>query len=315
MMLSSPTRRASIVALEEQNKKEEAQAPAPSDAEVEAKRREEAAEAQRPSDMTPLYAACKHGHAECVKLLLGVDSRASAINHARRQDGTTALHVACEAGAEECVELLIEAGADVLGGGGSEHLSLAAEVSPLFVASTSGDHDSCVLKLLDANAEIDYATAATQLTALMGAAMEGHIQVVSELISGGASTSMTSHEGLNAWELAIRDGNHECAKIIEDAMIERGETEEGKSIGEVGKMHPHALQRVRTRRDSFSRAVAEQGATPERRKARIRFASISAERRRSRVSGSVSGQGRRDSAAGQGDQRRPSASFSVKPQK
>ena len=39
MMLSSPTRRASIVALEEQNKKEEVQAPAPSDAEVEAKRR------------------------------------------------------------------------------------------------------------------------------------------------------------------------------------------------------------------------------------------------------------------------------------
>ena len=221
--------------------------------------------------MTPLYAACKHGHAECVKLLLGVDSRASAINHARRQDGTTALHVACEAGAEECVELLIEAGADVLGGGGSEHLSLAAEVSPLFVASTSGDHDSCVLKLLDANAEIDYATAATQLTALMGAAMEGHIQVVSELISGGASTSMTSHEGLNAWELAQEAVSSERAKIIEDGKSDDRERGDGggQIDGEVGKVHPHALQRVRTRRDSFSRAVAEQGATPERRKARI----------------------------------------------
>ena len=30
-------------------------------------------EEQRPSDMTPLYAACKYGHAECARLLCAAD--------------------------------------------------------------------------------------------------------------------------------------------------------------------------------------------------------------------------------------------------
>ena len=56
---------------------------------------------------TPLYWAARHGHAECVKLLLaapGID-----VNRANK-DGKTPLQIATERGQTECAELLRAAG-------------------------------------------------------------------------------------------------------------------------------------------------------------------------------------------------------------
>jgi hypothetical protein len=64
------------------------------------------------------------------------------------------------------VSLLIEKKADVHHSDTSRFVVPAAEVTPLFVACTAGDHVTCVKRLLAAKADPDAATAVTRLTPL-----------------------------------------------------------------------------------------------------------------------------------------------------
>ena len=59
--------------------------------------------------VTPLHAACLHGHAECVQLLLD----AHAALDPRQKGGATPLIVATRQGHTSCVALLLGAGADI----------------------------------------------------------------------------------------------------------------------------------------------------------------------------------------------------------
>ena len=60
--------------------------------------------------MRPLTIACRKGHVDCARLLLGRGAQTEPID---KLDDRTALHGACAEGTIECVRALVEHGADV----------------------------------------------------------------------------------------------------------------------------------------------------------------------------------------------------------
>ena len=76
--------------------------------------------------------------------------------------------------------------------------------------------------LLDASANVNALTTTTKLTPLMGAAMAGHQKTISRLVEASADLTLKSCGGLNALDMALRDGNDESAQLIEDAMVAMG---------------------------------------------------------------------------------------------
>ena len=209
---------------------------------------------------SPLYVACRHGHAECARLLLSARAPAEG-PHAVRHDGATPLHVACEMGATECVKVLLVAGvavgaegrggeagapgdmahqggAEAGGSSGAGKLASSGRLSrpsPLFVACTAGDHDVIVRLLLDANATVDSPADhhGTHLTPLHGAAMEGHVRSMRHLLHApGVDISRRNAAGQTARHLAVRDGHLACAQLLEAAEAAASSTTQGAAAPE-----------------------------------------------------------------------------------
>ena len=79
---------------------------------------------------TPLYGACEHGHAACVRVLL---SHGANPNARQQTSGGTPLHVAAAHGYVEIARILLDLGAGVDGD--------IRGHTPLMVAASRGDGD------------------------------------------------------------------------------------------------------------------------------------------------------------------------------
>ena len=132
---------------------------------------------------TPLWAAAAIGHLDVVKLLIernaDVDSRTSM--------GSTPLRAAAHEGHLDVVRCLVESGADV-------NARNDYESTPLMAACYYG-HVSVVTYLIDKGAFMDLQYQDSGNTALHDAVKRGYLEMVSQLLSRGAS-QLPNNQGL-----------------------------------------------------------------------------------------------------------------------
>jgi ankyrin repeat protein len=184
---------------------------------------------------TPLQLAAINGNAALLSLLIaaGADPRLPlSVN------GDTALMLAARTGVPEAVQVLLDAGVD----------NNASEVwggtTALMWAATEG-HTAVVRQLLEAGAAADAAShfvpldtargfegssprprlpeetgpiyhASGEMTALMFAAREGHLDTVQALTEAGADLDARAGDGKDALSLAIFNGNYAIAAWLID---------------------------------------------------------------------------------------------------
>lgn len=110
-------------------------------------------------------------------------------------DGFTALHLAAFFRQPEAVGRLLEAGADP-----SALARNGSELRPLHSAAASGELESVRL-LLDAGADPNAAQAGG-FTPLHAAARHGHEEMAAVLLGAGADTTLQTHDGQTASDLA-----------------------------------------------------------------------------------------------------------------
>ena len=136
---------------------------------------------------TPLHLAAWNGHDEtCLRLLY----RAPDLLDVRNASGHTALHWAAAHGHSTVIEVLVRQGADVcaVNGEGEAPLTLAAR----------GGHEDVVVALLKCPRCRPDQPDHLGNTALHGAALSGHAQVLSHLVEAGASHAARNRQGFTA---------------------------------------------------------------------------------------------------------------------
>ena len=131
---------------------------------------------------TPVSAAARNGHTECVQLLIKAGADVNAYF-----DGTsTTLMAASENGSDQCIDMLLKAGADV------NEVSSAGQTA-LINAASNGSEASIDL-LVRAGADVNEVNNKGD-TALIQAAHKGHDACVRLLIRSGADLNVTtSHD-------------------------------------------------------------------------------------------------------------------------
>jgi hypothetical protein len=151
--------------------------------------------------LTALALASRHGHAECVRLLLDGGAR----KEAKAEDGSTALIHATNKGHTDCVRLLVDGGAD-------KEAKNAEGLTALMCAACESRVD-CARLLLDrgANKEV---RAHNGLTALMIATFQGHVDCVRLLLVGGANKDIKDKSGSTALDMALKSGKSAVARLI-----------------------------------------------------------------------------------------------------
>ncbi|TDD73128.1 hypothetical protein E1262_01205 [Jiangella aurantiaca] len=126
----------------------------------------------------------------------------------RDADGLTPLMIAAGIGSPQLVELLLVAGADV------HALEPRMGASALHKAAQGGSVDVTRL-LLDHGAFIDLQSPTLGHTPLFDAVWYKSHEVAAYLLDRGAKTTLLSHYGLTALDVARRDGLKETAALIE----------------------------------------------------------------------------------------------------
>lgn len=148
----------------------------------------------------PLSIAAKHGHLECIKILL---QHGADVNDTDAEMDA-AITLAAAGGHTECVRFLLQNGADV------NHHSVNG--TPLIRAVFSGNIE-CVKMLLDAGAEANHAVS-YGLTALKAAVSEGDIPCTELLIKHGAIVTEIDGLGFDEMMCAVLHGHEECAVLL-----------------------------------------------------------------------------------------------------
>ena len=138
--------------------------------------------AKRHDGLTALMAACGGTSVALVQALLD----AGAAPNAQDARGVTACHMAAEVGAADVVTLLVQKGADCT------VMAQQAAITPLIVAAAAGEEEMTALLLAittDVDAIHDDKSA---MSALMAAASNGSMPIVTHLLGAGAKVSLRS---------------------------------------------------------------------------------------------------------------------------
>jgi ankyrin repeat protein len=198
---------------------------------------------------TPVHAAHYSGHREIVELLLAnarapdgflaaelgnvealrrVLDRTPALAHEFNAVGSTALHGACYWGSVAAARLLIDSGADV----NAKTRDAFLQIAPLGAAVATPDVpnpsqneavvSSLVDLLLDSGADVN-ARRKDGMTALHAAAYRGLLQVIRQLLEGGADITLRAHENIGPHsnqsprETALSQGQAAAAELLRQA--------------------------------------------------------------------------------------------------
>ena len=153
---------------------------------------------------TPLMVACRNGHDDCVRLLLGVGADVEQ----RKKNSVTALLIACQNGHLDCARLLLEAGAAV-------DQATADGCTPLLVACRNGRLD-CARLLFEAGAAVDQARA-DGCTPLLMACRRGHLDCARLLLEAGAAVDQATADGCTPLLVACQQGHLDCARLLLEA--------------------------------------------------------------------------------------------------
>ena len=155
--------------------------------------------------LQPLIAACRSGDYAIVQLLIdeGADVNFGLGNRNFPWNGElSALHMACVMGHESIARLLLLNGAEV-------EKDLGKLGTPLHFSARQGSV-SLVSMLIEANAKVNYSNSRTALSI---ASTHGHLDVVQELLSAGASIFNPPHVP-NALATACENGHLSIVKLF-----------------------------------------------------------------------------------------------------
>ena len=148
-----------------------------------------------------LATASKHGHTECVALLLSHNADPDAVG----SDHLSPLHHASRRKHIEIVTQLIAAKASI-------NLAVTGGSTPLHAASASGHHEVVSL-LCEANADVNAARPDGSMP-LMDAMQQGSVECARTLLSHGAQADARMHHGWTALLVSAVGGHHECIRLL-----------------------------------------------------------------------------------------------------
>ena len=157
-------------------------------------------EASVAKGFTPLFMACRFGHAEVVRLLVS----ASASLDKTTSLLYTPLQYACEFGQQEALACCIKLGADV------NHRATKGWHA-LFDACMNG-HDEIVQVLISAGADVN-AQRSNGASGLTFASQNGHEAVVRALIAAGADVNVAVDK-VTPLIKAVTGGHMDCVRIL-----------------------------------------------------------------------------------------------------
>ncbi|KAJ1351398.1 Ankyrin repeat domain-containing protein 17 [Parelaphostrongylus tenuis] len=164
---------------------------------------------------TPLIYAAAAGQEKVVRMLIGQKCNLDL----RNENGHCALMEAASAGHLNIVKLLIQSGAKAV----FVNMNSEFKESPLTLAAYKGYTD--VIEYLLSLEDYDRSTRDEELhTALMEAAMDGHLEVARVLIQAGAPVNLTSEAYESPLTLSCCGGHAELAKLLIDAGANIEET-------------------------------------------------------------------------------------------
>jgi hypothetical protein len=196
---------------------------------------------QKAATAALLYRCVEQDDEECARLILAAGYPADANDDWR---GDTPLLQAIEAGRAGMVEVLLRHGADpnreqeVFDEEGEIHLDSRG---PLTLAAQTGG-TRIVALLLQAGADVDWASPVDGRTALHHAARLGDSLTARLLVAGGARTSQEDIQGLRPLDLALEADAPRVAAALQQAIVQEAlQSMDGLTI--VRLLYDHADQR------------------------------------------------------------------------
>lgn len=174
-----------------------------------------------PSGVTPLFTACENGHLDAVNILIQEGARVDAAN----SHGVTPLYIASCNGHMDIVKILLHEGADA---NASTYLKDMTSVRMAYL-DTNGRE---VKVVLDQETQISIGNT-RGLTPLHVASFNGHVDVVQELLSGGAKNDIADGKGMTALHLAAHSGHLNTV----DLLVARGANVNASSSRGVTPLH------------------------------------------------------------------------------
>ena len=152
---------------------------------------------------TPLFMACRFGHAAVVQQLV----RARASLEAQTSVGFTPLQYACEFGQQEALAECIKLGANV------NHRAGTDRWHALFDACMNG-HDILICMLIEAGADVNVRRNNTKASALILAAQNGYTEAVHAMCTAGADVEIANKSDETALSSATKNGHLECMRTL-----------------------------------------------------------------------------------------------------
>lgn len=161
-------------------------------------------DAQNYEGVTALWAASQEGYLDTAKILTSAGADVGLPDIA----GVAPLHIASSNGHPDIVELLVEHGAD-------PRRQNANGTAPILVASEFG-HLSVVEYLVSCGCQINRPSGPNNWTPLTAAALSGNTELVSFLLSQGASVTAQTSEGTSALYAAALEGHTDVVQLLID---------------------------------------------------------------------------------------------------